>query len=59
MAIAEILTERLPLRRLRAFPRAVKRKMSNYQLKRAQHRTWPQPTKPDAEAVVVHPEPAN
>jgi hypothetical protein len=43
------------MRRLRAFPRAVKRKMSNYQLKRSQHRAWPQPTRPDAEAVVILP----
>ena len=33
----------LPKRRLRSFPRAVKRKMSNYQLKRAAPRGWPQP----------------
>jgi hypothetical protein len=53
LAIAEILTERLPMRRLRAVPRAVKRKMSNFAAKRAHHRQWPQPTRPDAEAVVV------
>ena len=45
----------LPPRRLRAFPRAVKRKMSNYQLKRAKHRAWPQPTMPPAQAVGVLP----
>jgi len=38
---------------LRAYPRAVKRKMSGYKLKRAHHRTWPKPTKPVADAVVV------
>jgi hypothetical protein len=54
-AIDEIVTEPLPERRLRAFPRAVKRKMSNYQLKRAQHRSWPQPTMPPAQAVGVLP----
>jgi hypothetical protein len=32
-AVEELLTVLLPKRRLRAFPRAVKRKMSNYQLK--------------------------
>ena len=53
VAVDELLTELLPLRRLRAFPRAVKRKMSNYPLKRAQHRTWPQPTMPPAAAVSV------
>jgi hypothetical protein len=55
LAATEILTERLPARRLRAFPRAVKRKVSNYQLKRARHRGWPQPARPDAEAAVILP----
>jgi hypothetical protein len=36
----------LPTRRLRAFPRVVKRKMSNYGVKRAKHRAWPRPTLP-------------
>jgi hypothetical protein len=45
----------LPARRLRAFPRAVKRKMSNYQLKRIDHRSWPQPTMPPTQAVGVQP----
>jgi len=52
-AIAEIVTERVPKRRLRAYPRAVKRKMSGYKLKRAHHRSWSQPTMPVADAVVV------
>jgi DnaK suppressor protein len=34
-AVEELLTGLLPKRRLRAFPRAVKRKMSNYQLPRS------------------------
>jgi hypothetical protein len=54
-AIAEILTEQLPKRRLRVYPRAVKRKMSGYKLKRAHHCSWPQPTKPAADAVVILP----
>jgi hypothetical protein len=53
VAVAELLTVLLPPRRLRAFPRAVKRKMSNYQLKRAAHRGWPQPTMLPAQAVAV------
>ncbi len=53
MAVDELLTGLLPKRRLRAFPRAVKRKMSNYQLKRAKHRAWPQPTMPPDQAVSV------
>jgi len=31
----------------------VKRKMSNFGVKRAKHRTWPQPTLLPAEAVVI------
>jgi hypothetical protein len=31
----------------------VKRKMSNFGVKRAKHRAWPQPTLPPAEAVVI------
>jgi hypothetical protein len=33
----------LPERRLRTNPRVVKRKMSNFKLKRAEHFAWPQP----------------
>jgi hypothetical protein len=51
--MAEILQERLPKRRLRANPRVVKRKMSNFALKRSRHRSWPQPTKAPADAVQV------
>ena len=36
-AIAEISERLLPSRRLRAFPRVVKRKMSNFGVKRARH----------------------
>ena len=57
MVVEELLTVLLPKRRLRSFPRAVKRKMSNYQLKRAAHRAWPQPTMPPAQAVDVLPAP--
>ena len=48
--ITELL---LPTRRLRAFPRVVKRKMSSFGVKRARHRAWPQPALPAAEAVVI------
>jgi hypothetical protein len=48
------ITERLlPTRRLRAFPRVVKRKMSNFGVKRARDRAWPQPTLLPAQAVVI------
>jgi hypothetical protein len=41
--LRDIARKRLPQRRLRSNPRVVKRKMSNFKLKRAQHRAWPQP----------------
>ena len=43
----------LPIRRLRAFPRVVKRKMSSFGVKRAHHKAWPQPTRLAVEAVVI------
>ena len=49
----EIAERLLPTRRLRAFPRVVKRKMSNFGVKRSRHRAWPQPTLPAAQAVVI------
>lgn len=48
-----MLFEVLPARRLRANPRVVKRKMSNYGVKRPEHRNWPQPTPPPSQAVRV------
>jgi hypothetical protein len=42
--LRDIARKRLPPRRLRSNPRVVKRKMSNFKLKRAEHRAWPQPT---------------
>ena len=54
-AVAEVLRHLLPPRRLRSAPRVVKRKMSNFALKRDRHRHWPQPTKPPEEAVVLVP----
>lgn len=52
-ASAEILHELLPGRRLRSNPRVVRRKMSNFGVKRAEHRHWPQPTRTPAQAVRV------
>jgi Insertion element 4 transposase N-terminal/Transposase DDE domain len=49
--LGEIAADRLPARRNRSNPRVVKRKMSNFPLKRAEHRHWPQPTRPFPEAV--------
>ncbi len=52
-AIAEILAQLLPHRRLRSNPRVVRRKMSNFQVKHPEHRSWPQPTRPIAQAIRV------
>lgn len=51
--VVEIGDELLPRRRLRAAARVVKRKISNYAVKRASHADWPQPTLPAAAAVRV------
>ncbi|MDC0768701.1 transposase [Streptomyces sp. HD] len=56
----DLLERLLPHRRLRSQPRVVKRKMSNYRLKRAEHHTWPQPTRTGTRAVrIKRPQPAN
>jgi len=47
------MLSRLLTRRLRASPRVVKRKMSNYGVKRVEHRNWPQPTLRYAERVLA------
>ena len=39
----DLVTKLLPERRLRTNPRVVKRKMSNFRLKRPEHCGWPQP----------------
>ena len=49
----EMAEQLLPIRRLRAFPRVVKRKLSSFGVKRAHHKAWPQPTLPAVEAVVI------
>jgi hypothetical protein len=53
LAVVEISDGLLPERRLRSAPRVVKRKMSNYQVKRPKHRDWPQPTRPSADAILI------
>ncbi|RSM96367.1 hypothetical protein DMH25_31715 [Streptomyces sp. WAC 01325] len=56
----DLLERLLPHRRLRSQPRVVKRKMSNYRLKRAEHHTWPQPTHTGTQAVrIQRPQPAD
>ncbi len=53
--LRDIVRHRLPPHRLRTYPRVVKRKMSNFKLKRPEHRACPQPTQPFAEVVVLRP----
>lgn len=43
----------LPERRLRSNPHVVKRKMSGYPVKRAEHRNPPKPSKRPEDATVV------
>jgi len=52
-ATNELLHGLLPERRLRANARVVRRKMSNYNVKRAQHRNWPNPTLPIGHAIHI------
>lgn len=51
--LTRIGRQRLPARDNRCNPRVVRRKMSKFMLKRDEHRSPPQPTKPFAEAVVI------
>lgn len=51
--LAEIAQEILPQRRLRCYPRVVKRKMSNFLLKRESHKRQPQPKIPFSEAIEI------
>ena len=54
--LRDIARKRLPPRRLRSNPRVVKRKMSKFKLKRAEHQLWPQPTvRSFREAIEVKP----
>jgi hypothetical protein len=52
-SIAEIGRHLLGLRRLRAAPRVVKRKMSNFGVKKPGHAAWPRPTRTPRDAVAV------
>ena len=52
-ATTEMLHGLLPERRLRANARVVRRKMSNYHVKRAPHRNWPVPTLPIGLAIRI------
>jgi len=52
-AVTEILHGLLPPRQARANARVVRRKMSNYGVKRARHRSWPQPALPVTAAIHI------
>ncbi len=49
----DISRHRLPKRDNRCNPRVVKRKMSNFKLKRPEHAHWPQPSRSFLEAIVL------
>jgi hypothetical protein len=51
--LRDIARYQLPERDHRNHPRVVKRKMSNFHLQRAEHRQWPQPSKPFRAAVAL------
>lgn len=51
--VAEVAEEVLPDRRDRVNPRVIKKKMSNWLKKRAEHRHYPQPTKKFRQSVVM------
>jgi hypothetical protein len=49
--LADIAAVALPPRANRINPRVVKQKMSNFPVKRPEHRGWPQPTKPFRDTI--------
>jgi len=51
--VHDIADGRIPERRLRSNPRVVKRKMSNFGLKRPKHLYWPQPTLPFRQSLAL------
>lgn len=53
--LAEVLDEINPKRRDRSYPRVIKRKMSNFPVKRAQHRQQRQTSRPSHSAVTITP----
>jgi Insertion element 4 transposase N-terminal/Transposase DDE domain len=51
--LQDIARKHLPERRLRSNPRVVKRKMSKFKLKRAEHLSWPQPSRSFRQAIEI------
>ena len=48
-----MLAQPLPERKPRENPRVIKRKMSNWGVKRPEHRNWPQPAMPAKDAIAI------
>jgi hypothetical protein len=55
--LLDLAAKRLPERRPRSNPRVVKRKMSNFKLKRAEHVRPPKPERSFRDAIVIQEEP--
>jgi hypothetical protein len=55
MLLAEVIVELNPERRDRSYPRVIKRKMSNFPVKRALHRQRHQDSRPSRSAVTITP----
>jgi hypothetical protein len=55
MLLAEVGSELNPERRGRSYPRVVKRKMSNFLLKRAHHQQRRQASRPPHSAIILTP----
>jgi hypothetical protein len=51
--LRDMARKQLPQRRLRSNPRVVKRKMSNFKLKRPEHLAWPQPARSFQQAIEI------
>jgi hypothetical protein len=51
--LAEVADELNPARRNRTYPRVIKRKMSNFPVKRTHHRQRRQDSRPPRSAVVI------
>jgi hypothetical protein len=56
--LVDLAAKRLPERRPRSNPRVVKRKMSNFKLKRAEHQRPPKPRGSFRDAIVIQCEPS-
>ncbi len=55
MLLAEVVEEINPERRNRTYPRVIKRKMSNFPVKRARHRQQRPGCRPSHSAIMIAP----